>query len=383
MQRMIEDKRSYWTHKNNEANAGYFPTEEKVVQAEMGLIDFTEISRDTKLVIADLTGGEGTQLYSMYNYLKEKQYFHNVTAYYNELMTSRYEIAVERYGTNNDFNLLNSEMTEGIRLYNGTGRNKSKAVVSILRNNPPYIWLEKGKGVIRSEEVFFDANTPYHIAGGILIFEVPLNQLIRQPSLMRKILFKYTNVNIFKFPQEEFKKFNQVVIIGERKKYDFSEYSLAEEWLQRLKNGSILFLDEVEEPVVTLSEKSLLKARTENVIFRDNEVNDITLSNALFDGLDMLLENDKRSDKNLLRVDKEQTPIIEELAGHISNKLASGAFNGMLGNFLVKGGCEKDIHTSCSEEDDKLLTVEKEVIKPYVSVIGYHDGQLFEISKRG
>ena len=130
-----EHKMNFWQHKNNDANRGFFPTPLEVVKMEMDLIDFSEIEKDGELTICDLTGGDGEQLKEMYDYLIKKEL--NPMAYYNEVTKERYNIALDKFKDIGSFNLINADF------FNLKVRNtNSKKAFTIIRNNPPYTWMD-------------------------------------------------------------------------------------------------------------------------------------------------------------------------------------------------------------------------------------------------
>lgn len=355
-----EHKMNFWQHKNNDANRGFFPTSLEVVKMEMDLIDFSQVEEGSELTICDLTGGEGDQLKEMYDFLTEK----NLTpiAYYNEVTKERFNIAKERYGDVENFNLLNADF------FNLKVRNKNnKKAFTIIRNNPPYTWMD-WKGVnIRAEDIFFTRNAELNVEGGIQIFELPIYQLIEQKTLIRKIFFRYENVHILRFPENEFKKFKQVVVIGVKKKNYTNDNELAEQWREKLKYEKIMSLDEVKEPLITLSQTAINKTFPV-MLFRDGKVTDATLTNgfnAVYDELLMEAINSNRTNKTIR---ERKVPIIEQLPGHIALDIYSGMYDGLIGNVLVKGGVKKEIKTITEMDGDKKVTTEIETLHPFVEV---------------
>ena len=355
-----EHKMNFWQHKNNDANRGFFPTSLEVVKMEMDLIDFSQVEEGSELTICDLTGGEGDQLKEMYDFLTEK----NLTpiAYYNEVTKERFNIAKERYGDVENFNLLNADF------FNLKVRNKNnKKAFTIIRNNPPYTWMD-WKGVnIRAEDIFFTRNAELNVEGGIQIFELPIHQLIEQKTLIRKIFFRYENVHILRFPENEFKKFKQVVVIGVKKKNYTNDNELAEQWREKLKYEKIMSLDEVKEPLITLSQTAINKTFP-IMLFRDGKVTDATLTNgfnAVYDELLMEAINSNRTNKTIR---ERKVPIIEQLPGHIALDIYSGMYDGLIGNVLVKGGVKKEIKTITEMDGDKKVTTEIETLHPFVEV---------------
>lgn len=370
---MREYKLNFWRHKTNDANRGFFPTSLDVVKMEMNLINFSGIKEGSELTICDLTGGEGEQLKTMYDYLLEKKL--NPIAYYNEVTKERYNIALEQFKNTENFNLINADF------FNLKARNQNnKKVFTIIRNNPPYTWMD-WKGLnIRAEDIFFTRNAEFNVEGGIQIFELPIHQLIEQKSLIRKIFFRYDNVHIFKFPEEEFKKFKQVCVIGNRKKNNTSDNELAEIWREKLKTGSILCLNDVNKPVIKLTQRAVDRTLP-IILYRDGKVTEETLTSGFNVVYKELLNEVIKESKND-GIDKEKKiPIIEQLPGHIALDIYSGQYDGLIGDVLVKGGVKKGVKKITEREENKTVTTEIEVVYPFVEITSANGDTLIKEHK--
>ncbi|WP_315069181.1 DUF6094 domain-containing protein [uncultured Clostridium sp.] len=343
----------------NEGKISFYPSERSVVDMEMNLIDFSELEgSDITLNIADLSGGEGDQINWMYQYLTERKI--NVAAYYNELAEERFKKGMSKYPY---LNGTNTDIFE-IRIANKANRNLNKKVFSIIRNNPPYVWLKRADRNVRAELEFFIKNSLYDITGGIHIFELPIHQLRGIPNLISIINYRY-EMKIFKFPRGEFEKFKQVVVMCQKRSEPLQDKERIEQIKQDLEIDNIPFLDEIEEPVFVARYNDFKKTPAIN-LFRNGKVTDNTMFNGLNQVLDELIESDKK-DSQVVSIERGK-PIIELLPGHISQILVSGGYNGILGNLLIKGGSNKVIETQKEEEEDKEITTEVEVLKPYIEL---------------
>lgn len=365
----------HW-QKENEGKFGFFPTSSSVVKMEMDLIDFSEVSKESLLNIADFSGGDGLQLFDMHSYLIEKGL--EPRSYYNEISEERFGKAKEDFSFLENFHFLNSDFLY-LRCKHKSGMSYSESNFAILRNNPPYMNLERYGVTTRAEDTFFVENARYNIPGGAHIFEVRIGQLISQESLLKKIFFRYENVHIFKFPKEEYKKFQQIVVIGTRKSKNTPDVELAEEMRRRLITEDLLSLDEVSAPVVKLTDKALKAAKDIN-IFRDGRVSSETLSKGLEMVFDTLLEKEQASDftKGKIRLETENTPIIEKGIGHQAIELNSGKYNGVWNGVLIEGGSYKAVVVTEEEDGDKHITTETEVIKPYIEITNSRGDVLFK-----
>lgn len=355
----------------NEGKMGFFPTSKYVVDLEMRLIDFSELKgKDINLNIADLSAGEADSINYVHEYLNNIGINSNV--YFNELSEERFNAAVSKYP---NFNGVNTDI---FRLKIGCKENRSinKKVFSIVRNNPPYIYIQKGNNQrnTRAEYEFFLENSYYDITGGIHIFELPLHQLREIPNLVSIISYRY-EMFIAKFPKEEFEKFKQVAVILKKKNTPSADKDIVDSIYRDIDSDTIPFLDEIEGPVFKVKYSDFIKTPDIN-LFRYKEITEETLFNGLDQVLDELIIADKK--EKVKNVQVECKPIIEELIGHKSQNLAAGGYNGIVQNLLVKGGVLKEIIIQNVEEDDKKITTEIEVLKPYLELTNKNGDILFK-----
>lgn len=357
-------KLSHFTNQN-QAVFGFYPTPLEIVKMEMNLIDFSSLKKEVPITLADFTGGEGHQLHTMHQAVLEKGLI--PLSYYNELTDVRFEEAKKLYDKVEGYNIMEAPCDFfRMKLRYKEGKSLSKEVIAILRNNPPYgEWEERRGERVSSEEIFFTENTPYNIPGGIMIFEVPARKLIEIKNLLRKITYRYEEIRIFQFPEKVFKRFKQVVVVGKRKKRYSNDIELAENLRNMLEKGSIPLLEEAN-PCYTLDAEDLKRVRVPN-LFRNGEINVETLTNGLDSILEDLLNAEKKGTKKGHRVLTER-PLIELGAGHIASLMTSGAFNGILGNCLIRGGVEKKVEVNNYEDGKKLVTEETQIINPSIEI---------------
>jgi Uncharacterised methyltransferase family (DUF6094) len=111
----------------------------------------------------------------------------------------------------------------------------SNASVSLVFNNPPYDWssIEENrngqKRKVRHEVLFIEGTTPKIVPGGHQIIIVPRAMLGdslmfgegQEERLARHLLGWYEEVKVYRFPDGEYKRFKQVVILAcnKRQKY--------------------------------------------------------------------------------------------------------------------------------------------------------------------
>lgn len=354
---------NHWQHKNNVAEYGFFPTPLKVVGMEMELLDFSGLPSGFQLNVADLTGGEGEQLYKMHRYLESKGL--SPISYYNEITQGRYETAKSKYGHIENYNLVNADLFR-LRCFHKAANRRVKPVFHVLRNNPPYMWMNWRDSTVRSEELFLRENIVYNAVGGVQIMEVPLAQV--SMTLLRMFTYRYENVHIFKFPLSIIKDhdFGQCIIIGRRKKQDEYDNKSAKMWQERILSGDISYLDEATKPIIAIEPNIKFYPVT---LFRSAEINEMTLTNGLNQVLDNLFEKERQ---RTIAKEKQQIvhekPIIEKLIGHRAIELNAGKFNGILGDVLIEGSTRKEIKETTETEGNQIITEEIEIIKPVIEI---------------
>lgn len=359
MNEVIERKMNSERQWGNEGKLGFFPTSQAIVDMEMNLIDFSELEdSDITLNIADLSGGEGDQLNSMYKYLQAKKI--NCEVYLNELANERFNTAMANYPYMHG---LNTDIFE-LRIANKINRNLNKKVFSIIRNNPPYIWIDRHGRNVRAEYEFFIQNSQFDINGGIHIFELPIHQLLGIPHLISIINYRY-DMQVFKFPKGEFEKFKQVVVMCQKRDVQGKDKKFIEQLTKDLQEDNIPYLDEITEPIFKAKYNDFKKTPEIN-LFRNGKITDKTLFRGLNQVLDELIESEQK-DSQIISGERGM-PIIELLPGHISQILAAGGYNGLMGNLLIKGGSNKVIETRVEQDDEKETITEYEVLKPYLEL---------------
>ena len=83
---------------------------------------------------------------------------------------------------------------------------------SCLFLNPPYDFNVGGG---RAEHTFLERTTRYLAPNGALIYIIPMTQL---SAAARYLSEHYTDLECYSFPDEEFDKFRQVVLLGTKKR---------------------------------------------------------------------------------------------------------------------------------------------------------------------
>lgn len=344
----------------NQGKLRFVPTSKEIIEMELNLIDFSELIHNDFLInICDLSGGTGDQIHWTHEYLQEKGI--DTEVYYNELSIDRYNQCVENYPY---INALNCDFFS-LRMGHKFNRALSKKVFSVIRNNPPYMYIERYGENVRAEKEFFLKNTLYNIDGGIQILEVPLHQLTGIKNFISLLCDNY-EIFIAKFPREVFEQYKQVAIICKKKSSHMKDLTAMRRIINLIENDGLPYLDEITEKVMKVNKDDFKKAKSVD-LFRNTLVTNKTMFNGLSDVIDDLLIAEKKAYYRN-NTDEELKPIIELQAGHLSQLLSAGRFDGIMGNLLIRGGVYKEVVKNSVEENSEELITETEVIKPFLEI---------------
>lgn len=386
--------------KNNKGDNGFFPCPKDIIELTMKLIKFN-LPIGTKINCSDFVGGLGDQLYTIHKGLMEQGL--EPISFYNEMQTKRYKVAVEKYGNIENFNTLNADFFH-MKLVGRKGNRERSDILPLIYANPPYFDMVDefdNTKIKRSEDVFFSDLHEFNCTGGVLLFVVRQPQLASQVELMRKITYRYENISIFKFPtmqeladtkglsktayinnlanemginNSKLTDFDQIVVIGQKKRRFFNDKETADLWIEKLKSDSIQTITEYilcdGKPVVEINEE-VIKYQLDYEIFRDRRVCDETLSNGLNDVLDEILDAVYYEQTNVGITAIKSKPIIEKTPGNVTNTILAGGEDGLIGGLLIKGSTIKTITTLTDEdeENNETITTEIETLSPCISAL--------------
>lgn len=355
----METRRLNSSRQSNQAKLGFYPTDRSVVDLEMSLIDFSDLQgKKLELNICDLTGGVGDQLDEMHKHLDNLGI--DSKCYYNELNENRFNDCKAKYPYMNHLNVDANFLKIGAKKNNTL----DKRVFGIIRNNPPYGYdTDKNGYTVRLEKRFFEINTQFDIVGGIHFLEAPMHVIDR--DLLNILSYRY-EIKAFKFPDKEFVKHNQICIVMKRKKTLAKNTLEINAILDDIANNSMTSLDNVIAPVFSVSYNDFKKLLPIHY-FRHNKVSHETLHNGAIQVWGEISKyNFNKNKSNVILKDK---PIIELLQGHISSLLASGRYNGIMGDLLIHGGSNKVIKEQIDYDDEgREIKIETEVLQPYIEI---------------
>ena len=336
-----------------QAKMGYYPTPEKVTE-----IMKNYLSRESQglIRILDPCAGEGTALSIIGNHLKAETY--------------GIEIDSER-GTKAKATLKKCLVTD----YQNT--RITKKAFSLLWLNPPYDWSSKTGEIEKSERyerIFLRDSIPFLREEGILVYLIPQRRL--DGHIARILSYKFEKLKIFRFPEEEYKAFNQLVILGVLKKTSEKDNEAAS-YLKGcgLKKAIIPYLPEnLQDPyhVPNAPTKFVFMSKT----IDPDELWQEIQSHGLF--------NQFKDKITPLKMTEKIRPIMRLRYGHLAQIIACGFTNGVVWDqdhanpLLVKGTTKKEVIRSVEFDGDTERHIERDKIKPFIQAFD-RNGNLFTI----
>lgn len=122
----------------------------------------------------------------------------------------------------------------------------SREAFHLLFLNPPYLSvLNQSGNRVRHEKRFLIESLHALAYGGLLVYVIPYYRLT--PDICRILMDNFDDLSVWRFTDEEFKKFKQVAVLGLRKRRDTEPQSTL--WLENfaVRPDSIPVLSELEE----------------------------------------------------------------------------------------------------------------------------------------
>ena len=338
-----------------QAKMGYYPTPEKVTPI---IANYLKRKRDGLIKILDPCAGEGTAVGLIGNHLQAETYG-------IELDTERGRIAKE--------NLTQCLITD----YMAT--RISNQAFSMLYLNPPYDWAIRNDEVSASEryERTFLRNTiRYLTLNGILVYLIPQARLDK--NIAKILAYRFKDVKVFRFPEDEYKTFKQIVLFGVLKKRAEHDDDLAQYLtdIGHCKN-IVPFLDKTDCEYA-IPPSPVIK----NFLFRTTRIDPKELEievrqHGLREKINHLVKP--------LTLSEQIKPIMPLRQGHLAQLLACGMMNGVVFNkdgripLLVKGITRKEVETRTEHEEGKEKIIETDKIVITINAIN-ENGEFFTIS---
>lgn len=258
----------------------------------------------------------------------------------------------------------------------------------VLFINPPYDWTVKGdENSNRFELSFLEYHKKYlNPAGGILIYVVPITSI----KYIYRHFLKLKDLQIFSFPDGEYERYNQVVLIGQSTlsvspmtlddNRDFLETVMqyAEEKTERCP-----FLLTTKEATVHGLKYHVKQCSAEVRNFRStrftpDEAYEIVQNSQLYKDFNLVTKVEAVSALDHLN------PLMMPKQGHIGMLIAAGYANGVLNHngkrLLIKGVIDADrvLVKDDDEEKHNVITTETQY-KIVINAIDLVDYKLLVI----
>lgn len=276
---------------------GYYPTPTSVVYRIKSFLSFP----DKNVNVLDPCCGEGAALQNLVE----------------DMNATTYGIELDQYRAEQAKGVLDRVLHcgyEDVRISNNA--------YGCLFLNPPYDWQrsysrEENRNE-RTEKAFLRGTVKYLTPEGILVYIVPQPRVTEDVA---KILsYRFDGLNGYRFPDEEYERFKQVVLFGRKKQKNcLDDDSLG--MLGAIPHTSLPELPYLQEPLYTLP------ASPEVKLFRSTLIDEAELEKELKSSA--LWEKLNRDGKN--SNDGVGRPPLPLHTGHLGLLLASGCLDGMVG----------------------------------------------------
>lgn len=310
----------------SESKGGYYPTPSK----EMAhILKRVVADYDARVTLLDPCAGKGEALRQAQNYLLKIGA--DPVSYGIEIEKNRAEAAA---------GLLDHTISCGYE----DARMSHKAF-SFLYLNPPFMQV----GRERSETIFFRDLTQadsYLTDGALVILNIPQYVLA---DVARLIAIRLENVKVYRFTDENYPLYKQIIVYGYRKKAGTGrDTALHQElvWLSRSSGNALSVLDEedgvqykVPEPMRTVE------------LFQSGivELDDIFQSLSECDFLNKVTDKIKAVK---LENAKAQNPAMPLKLSHYATAIAAGALPEKMGDHMLVG-VTKRVQTERTEVDNE------------------------------
>ena len=129
----------------------------------------------------------------------------------------------------------------------------SNSAFSCLFLNPPYDWQKTGPSEEhaheRTEKAFLRGTVRYLTPDGLLVYIVPQPRVTE--DLAKILSYRFQDFNTYRFPDEEYERFKQVVLFGTKKNSNYlDDNSLG--MLNAIPYTELQEIPHLEQPVYTL-----------------------------------------------------------------------------------------------------------------------------------
>lgn len=322
---------------------GYYPTPSSVVER---IKTFIKASEDT--TILDPCCGEG-------NALKQ--------------LTERME--VKTYGVEIDGHRAEEAKTRLTRILKcGYEQTRiSNGVFSCLFLNPPYDWETEQETNERKERLFLRETIKYLQPNGLLIYIIPLNRLDK--NIAKILAYRFEKIRIYKFQEEEYKNFRQIVLFAVKKKIPgIDEGALSK--VIKIPTIKLEELPALEQPLYELPKSRPINLFQSTILDEKELENEVSQSPLWKKFHEMTRVEEQRISR----------PPLPLHTGHLGLLLANGCLDGIVGQgddrHIVRGKVEKTTVKYSEYKGDILEERELDQYKVSIKILK-RDGEIITL----
>jgi hypothetical protein len=239
----------------------------------------------------------------------------------------------------------------------------SPKFASLLWLNPPYDWSAREEEIERSERyerTFLRDTVKYLIPSGILVYLIPIRRL--DATIARMLSYRFEKIQIYKFPEELFSQFKQIILFGVCKKTPFPDERIFE-YLKEAGQGriAISFLPEVPDSIYGVPTALSLQ----QPIFRTSVINPKDLEGEI---QSHGIQDEIRKITTPLAAAGRMTSVMPLRHGHLAQMIACGFIGGVVFDrnnqnpLIVKGITKKVVDLKIEKEGDLERHIETDRI---------------------
>jgi hypothetical protein len=240
---------------------------------------------------------------------------------------------------------------------------------SLLFLNPPY---DSDTEYKRLEYEFLIETTGYLATGGVLVYIIPHQNLL--PKTVRYLSYWYRDIQLVRFPDEDYKSFRQIIIFG-IKKEKYGADSTVEETLNKIPD-----LPKEALPVIEKSTpRYTLPGVNGKFWFRSKYLNPADCCQEIEE---YGLWKDKEIQEILFpQANEGLRPLMPLRKGHLAMLIGAGLMDNIEiekggRKLLIKGKTEKKVHYREIEEEQQRTTIETDYVVTNIMVLNLLNGEL-------
>lgn len=253
----------------------------------------------------------------------------------------------------------------------------SSKMVDLLFLNPPYDVGYRGK---RLEYEFLRAYHSSLVLNGVLIFIIPHRTLWHVKTFLSQY---YGNLEVYRFPDDEFERFKQIVIIGRRKYLTSKQIEKNTTRLTAISNlnieGDIKTLPTTANITDTFNRRKIqVNKKSKNTyLFKGTHIEPKELMPLTSSLKDIFGKHIKVPDFKCMQ------PIMPLKKGHLAMLLAAGLINGEIKhnghNLVVKGTVTVTEEARDEDTEDASVHIIKTKSVTTINLLNMETGEIVEI----